>query len=148
MVKSLASIVITWIGICGCFLNQKVHTNQKATTTKIRVTTHLHGKDLQKAYIMTILKAGFDLAQGDNPMATKPRVFENYYVEVFVSFDDSIATISGNAGDVGLNGLRSSNVTANQINWSPIVENGRGWWAMYPVGQFDNAINIQNYNTN
>lgn len=140
MLKKTLTTLVTLVILTGCFLQKK--TKQEiwqnapdATTTKIRVITHLSNNDLKRAYIDRLVHARLDPDPnlGLNPMTTKVKAVENYYVELFVTFQDSVATVYGNAGFPGLNSL-GQQPSASNIAWDPIRYNGRGWETMSIAG--------------
>lgn len=156
----LLIIALLLLILTGCELFKKLGNNQRvettetwsnapdASTSKIRISTNLDNKQLKREFIDRMLKAGFkiDTNRSLSPLTTVMRRVENYYVQLFIDFEGSTATIYGSQGNMGINGI-SSELAEHHINWNPIKYNGKGWELMNATSNYRNQ-HIRTFNSN
>ncbi|ADY51672.1 hypothetical protein Pedsa_1102 [Pseudopedobacter saltans DSM 12145] len=118
-----------------------------ASTNKIKVITNLSNDALKRAYISRLLKANFriDTNRSLNPLTTVMRRHENYYIQLFIDFKDSVATVYGRQGNIGLN-RPDGEPSEYHINWHDITHNGKGWEIMNAISNYPDRLN-KSYNT-
>jgi hypothetical protein len=102
-----------------------------ATTTKIRVITSLSNSDLKDLYVQRVLRARFMIDTVNiykDHLPTLMKRVDNYYVQVFIDFKDSVATFSGRYGNPGLNATAmGQEPSTSNIDWKDITYNSRAW---------------------
>jgi hypothetical protein len=102
-----------------------------ATTTKIKVLTNMSNSDLKDYYVQRVLRARYSIDTANiyhNHLPTLIKRVDNYYMQLFIDFKDSTATISGRYGNLGLNAVAMGREpSSSNIDWIEITNNGRGW---------------------
>jgi len=139
--KRLIGYGLLMIVVSSCSIFKKTTVQQTAiwlerpssNSDKIRVATSLSTDDLKRACIDQILKLRLtiDTTGSSNLMKTAMKRYEHDYVRFFISFQDSIAIIKGEAGNLGLNGTWSGEQpNEHNIYWKPIIYHQKGWELM------------------
>jgi hypothetical protein len=146
-VINLVSVVL----ISGLMLSLSVrketetwHSAPDKSTSKIRLITHLQKNQLQLQFIRKILQKGLSIdtiAMENWPghLWSTVGISDNYYIHFLCETTDSIETVSGEFGGVGLNGIGKA-PTANNIAWTKITYNSNGWLDLTMFAQLDGAI--------
>lgn len=102
-----------------------------ATTTKIKVLTNMSNSDLKDYYVQRVLRARFSIDTANiykDHLPTLIKRVDNYYMQLYINFKDSTATISGRYGNLGLNAVATGQEpSSSNIDWKDITNNGRGW---------------------
>lgn len=97
--------------------------NESETTTKIKYTTELHGKNLMRKILDQIVHMHFIVDTNSlNPMKTLPTTINSVEMRFRVDFDDSIFTMSGQFANPN-NDLLHPNAS---LNWKSIQKGGGG----------------------
>ncbi|TFF29738.1 hypothetical protein [Mucilaginibacter psychrotolerans] len=111
------------------------------TTTKIRLITHMEKNALQEEFIKHVLYRHMSIdttSSYPGHLNTTVGRWENYYVRFSLETKDSIETVSGFYGHIGLNGLNSTPTVSN-IVWKPISYNSKGWEEMTTIASLRDA---------
>jgi hypothetical protein len=111
-------------------------------TTKIRLTTKLKERELQRLFLTRFTRHRFkiDTSSSLDPMKTSINRLDNYYVQYYVNIRDSVVIISGRAGNLGLNAVLGGHEPAeHNIIWAVISLNGKGWEFMNAISTLKDA---------